>query len=142
MFRKPRPETLKSGFTQKISRCAVCIRKRIQLYRPVTTPIEVPSEINRPVQPQPYRPTGNRPSYQPSYPSYRPAEYNPPSPPRNYRPSSVSNPRPAEYNPSSPARNYRPSSASSSSYRQLHSTQRYPGRPGYRRRRPQARPGH
>ncbi|KAG5893434.1 hypothetical protein JTB14_017874 [Gonioctena quinquepunctata] len=75
MFRKPRPETLKAGFlTQKISRCAVCIR-RFNRDRVPTVPSEINQypQRNRPatyVPPQRYPTPTQKPIYRPP-PVYR-----------------------------------------------------------------------
>lgn len=50
MFKKPRQQTIKDGMdlTSRVSRCAVCIRRRLQQRRPVIIPVpEPPSEIYR-----------------------------------------------------------------------------------------------
>lgn len=64
MFRKPRPETLKAGFlTSKISRCAVCIRKRYNTPIPIE-PTPIPQYRQRPSINENYR-SGY--GYQPPY---------------------------------------------------------------------------
>lgn len=111
MFRKPRPETLKAGFlTSRISRCAVCIRRRYDA---------------RPPAPPPQYTQYQRPSYQ-SPPGYNQAQPNYNQPPPNYNQPS--------YNPvpSVPQRG----SVDPNLYKNLDARRRQRLRQ-YRRRRPQ-----
>lgn len=96
MFRKPRPDTLKADLTSKVSRCAVCMRRRItetvrrppppspQIYYPELTELERRSDFPQSVpQPQPV-PQPVPQSRPPPRIRQRPANINRPR--RPYRP--------------------------------------------------------
>lgn len=102
MFRKPRSETLKAGFlTSRVSRCAVCSRRRYLRPGNQNPPPQLPpSEIIRPqsrsqyppervspsetIRPQPHSqyppiPSSGVNNRRPLYTSYPPRQYNNPN---------------------------------------------------------------
>jgi len=69
MFRKPQQQTLKADYTSRVSRCAVCIRRRVieeridrRVLKPFTANNErPPSNIFYPQPPSPHYPTDYEP---------------------------------------------------------------------------------